>query len=56
MTKDKCILVVGDDVVTNGTKEAMEDVYKIKLETYIKSGKMPSKYPSIWQCIKEPKQ
>jgi hypothetical protein len=52
----KCILVVGDDVITSGTEQAMVDIYLIKLEAYNKSGHLPSKMPSIWKCIKEPKQ
>jgi hypothetical protein len=56
MTKDKCILVVGDDVVNSGTSEYLEFAYQECLQIYYDSSMKPSKKPSIWKCIKEPKQ
>lgn len=55
MTKDKCILVVGDDIKISGSNEFIMQQYGSYLQTYIQD-KRPSKLPSIWKCIKEPKQ
>jgi hypothetical protein len=53
--KDKYILVVGDDILDSGTRELVTKTYNKFIQSYIEDPR-PSKMPSIWKCIKEPKQ
>lgn len=49
---ERYIVAIGDNIVANGTKEQMLAKYNEALKKY--DGRWTIK-PSLWKCIKEPK-